>query len=182
MKNNQLNPRPELERKLKPWAWILTAVILVVVVSMRYIKLPFTGDVSFLPPFHSAVNALTGVFLLLALYFIKKKNIIAHRNMIMISMGLSLIFLLSYVIYHTSTEPTSYCREGISKTIYFILLITHVLSAAIIFPFILFTFIRGYAHLVEKHKKMARWVFPVWLYVCFTGPVCYLMLAPCYVH
>ncbi len=180
MKNNSLNPRPELEKKLKPWAWALTVVIIGVVVSMRYIKLPVDGPLHFLPPFHSAVNAIAGVFLLLALYFIKKKNISAHRNMIMIAMGLSLVFLLSYVAYHTTSEPTTYCKEGISKTIYFFLLITHVLSAAIIFPFILFTFIRGYAHLVEKHKRMARWVFPIWLYVCFTGPICYLMLAPCY--
>ncbi len=180
MKNNQLNPRPEIEAKLKPWAWGLSAVILIVVVAMRYIKLPVEGSLSFLPPFHSAVNAITGIFLLLALYFIKKKNIIAHRNMIMIAMGLSLVFLLSYVAYHTTSEPTLYCKEGLSRTVYFILLITHILSAAIIFPFILFTFIRGYAHLVDKHKKMARWVFPIWLYVCLTGPICYLMLAPCY--
>ena len=180
MKSNELRPRPELEAKLKPWAWALSVVILLVVVSMRYIKLPIDGSLSFLPAFHSTVNALTGICLLLALYFIKKKNIIGHRNMIMISMGLSLVFLLSYVAYHTTSEPTSFCKEGGIKIIYFILLITHILSAAIIFPFILFTFIRGYAHLVEKHKKMARWVFPIWLYVCFSGPICYLMLSPCY--
>ena len=180
MKNREFTANPELAAKLKPWAWILTVVIIAVVVAMRYIKIPVGGTLTFLPPFHSAVNAITGIFLLLALYFIKKKNIIAHRNMIMIAMGLSLVFLLSYVAYHTTSEPTVFCKEGAIKVVYLILLLTHILSAAIIFPFILFTFIRGYTHLVEKHKRMARWVFPVWLYVCVTGPICYLMLAPCY--
>lgn len=180
MKNNSLNPRPELEKKLKPWAWGLTVVILAVVFGMRYIKLPVDGPLTFLPPFHSAVNAIAGVFLIFALYFIRKGNINAHKNMIMVAMGLSFVFLLSYVAYHTTSEPTAYCKEGALKVVYLILLITHIVCAAIIFPFILFTFIRGYAHLVEKHKKMAKWVFPIWLYVCFTGPICYLMLAPCY--
>lgn len=170
----------KLAAKLRPWAYVLTVVILAAVVAMRYFKLPVDGPLSFLPPFHSAVNAITGVVLLIALYFIKKKNIIAHRNAIITAMVLSLIFLLSYVAYHITSEPTNYCGEGISRTIYFILLITHILSAAIIFPFILFTFIKGFTFQVEKHKKMARWVFPIWLYVCITGPICYLMLAPCY--
>jgi len=170
----------ELAKKLTPIAYILSVVILIAVFGMRSFKIPLDEPLSFLPPFHSTINAITGVVLMIALYFVKKKNIKAHRNMIMLAMGLSFIFLLSYVAYHITSGETKYCGEGISRIIYFILLITHILSAAVIFPFILFTFIKGFTYQVEKHKKMARWVFPIWLYVCITGPICYLMLAPCY--
>ena len=169
-----------LANKLKPWAYALTAIIILAVFGMRAFKIPLEEPLTFLPPFHSAVNALAGVVLLIALYFIKKKNIKAHRNAIFVAMILSLVFLISYVAYHITSEEVKYCGEGISRTIYFLLLISHVLAAAIIFPFILFTFIRGYTFQVEKHKRMARWVFPIWLYVCVTGPICYLMLAPCF--
>ncbi len=169
-----------LAKKMTPYAYILSAVITLVVFGMRSFKIPVEEPLSFLPPFHSAVNAITGVVLIIALYFIKKKNIRAHKNMIMLAMGLSLIFLVSYVCYHLTTEETKYCFDGSIRYVYFFLLITHIVSAAVIFPFILFTFIRGFTYQVEKHKKMARWVFPVWLYVCITGPICYLMLEPCY--
>lgn len=165
---------------MKPVAYVLSAVILLVVFGMRSFKIPVDEPLLYLPPFHSAVNALTGIVLIIALYFVKKKNIKAHKNMIMLAMGLSAIFLVSYVAYHLTSEETKFCGEGIARTIYFVLLVTHIFSAAIIFPFILFTFIRGFTFQVEKHKKMARWVFPIWLYVCITGPICYLMLAPCY--
>jgi len=169
-----------LAKKLKPWAYVLSAVIIIVVFGMRYFKIQVDEPLTFLPPFHSAVNALTGIVLIIALYFVRKKNIEAHKKMIMLAMGLSLVFLVSYVSYHLTSGETPYCGEGTIKLIYFILLITHILSAAIIFPFILFTFIRGLTYQVEKHKTMARWVFPIWVYVCVTGPICYLMLAPCY--
>ena len=169
-----------LAKKLTPIAYVLSAVILIVVFGMKSIKIPVEEPFSFLPPFHSAVNGLTGLVLILAIYFVKKGNIEWHKRAIITAMLLSFVFLLSYVTYHITTEETKYCGEGALKIVYFFLLITHVLSAAIIFPFILFTFIKGYTFQVEKHKKMARWVFPVWLYVCFTGPICYLLLAPCY--
>lgn len=175
-----MKPDLVLAKKLKPWAYILTVVILGAVFAMRYIKIELDEPLMFLPPFHSIVNALTGFVLIAALLQVKKKNIENHKKLVMLAMGLSLVFLLSYVLYHVTTEETRYCGEGVLRTIYFILLITHIIAAAVIFPFILFTFIRGISYQVEAHRKMARWVFPVWLYVCFSGPICYLMLAPCY--
>jgi putative membrane protein len=97
-----------------------------------------------------------------------------------VAMGLSALFLVSYVTYHFATEPTRFGGEGAVKIIYLILLITHIITAAIILPFILFTFIRGYAMQVEAHKRIAKWTFPIWLYVAITGPICYLMLMPYY--
>lgn len=169
----------DLAKKLTPLAWILTVVILAVVGSMRYIHFDLDIDLSWLAPFHSAVNALAGVVLLVAVNFVRKGDVKNHKRAIFVAMLLSLIFLVSYVLYHTTQGEVSYCKEGTIRIVYFILLITHILSAAIIFPFVLFTFIRGYAFQVDKHKRMAKWVYPVWLYVCFTGPITYLMLQPC---
>jgi len=137
-------------------------------------------DFSFLPPFHASVNAMTAIVLMAALYFIKQKNIVAHQRAIYTALGLSALFLLSYVVYHFTTEETRYCFDGGIRKIYFFLLITHVVLAGGILPFILLTFVRGYTGQYERHKKMARWVYPLWLYVAFTGPICYLMLRPCY--
>ena len=95
-------------------------------------------------------------------------------------MAFSAIFLLSYIAYHFLTEPTRFGGEGTIKVIYLVLLLTHILAAAVILPFILFTFIRGYLMQVESHKRIAKWTFPIWMYVAITGPICYLMLQPYY--
>jgi len=147
-----------------------------------------------LPPFYSALNALTAVVLLVALYYIRQKKVMQHRNAIFVALTLSVLFLLAYVLYHFTTPSTVYGdldHNGIleemeaaavagSRPFYLIILISHVVLAAVSFPFILFTFVRGYTYQVERHKKMARWVFPVWLYVAITGPICYYMLLPYY--
>ncbi len=172
----------ELAKKLNIAAGIVTIVVLLLVGMMRRPEFKISTDIdfSFLPPFHATLNALAAVALLFAFYFIKNKNIEAHRKSIYTAMGLSAMFLLSYVVYHFTTEETIYCFEGTSRSIYFFLLITHVVLAGVMLPFILLTFIRAYTGQIEKHKKMARWVFPFWLYVTITGPICYLMLRPCY--
>lgn len=185
-----------LARKLNISAWIVSAVILFLVVLMRRVKidLPAGWDFSFLPPFHASVNALTAVVLLAALYFIKQQNVEAHQKAIYVALGLSVLFLLSYVAYHFTTPETIFGDadgDGVlsdaerlavagKRTFYLILLITHITLAALILPFILFTFIRAYTGQFDKHRKMARWVWPLWFYVAVTGPIAYYMLAPYY--
>ena len=173
-------PRPELARKLNIAAWIVTVVVLALVGVMRRIKIDTAIDFSFLPPMHATLNALAAVVLIYAFVQIRKKNIDAHRKAMTTAMILSVLFLASYVTYHITTPETLYCKEGLIRTVYFFLLITHVVLAGVILPFILFTFIRGFTGQFEKHRKMAKWVFPFWLYVAITGPVLYLMLYPCY--
>jgi putative membrane protein len=163
-------------------ATVISILVLIVVVLMRKIKIESAIDFSFLPPFYSFLNALAAVVLVIAYFQIKNKNIAGHKRSMIIALSISLLFLVCYVVYHITTPETKYCGEGISRFIYFILLISHIVLAAVSFPFILFTFIRGYTMQTESHKKMARFVFPVWLYVCVTGPVCYLMLMPCYAN
>ncbi len=186
----------QLAKKLNVAAWVVTAVVLVLVGLMRRVKitLPDGWDFSFLPPFHASLNALTAVVLIAAFYFIKQKNVEAHRKAIYVAMGLSVLFLLSYVAYHFTSPEIKFgdgnldgivdaaeaAAVGSTRTLYLILLITHITLAGLILPFILFTFIRAYTGQIERHRKMARWVFPLWLYVAITGPICYWMLMPYY--
>jgi len=175
-----MEPNLILAKKLNRVAWAVSAVVLLLVAMMRRIhfELPEGVSLDILPPFHATVNAITAVVLLVAYYFIRKKQVELHRKAIYVAVALSVVFLLSYVAYHTTTEPTSYA--GDMRTLYFFLLITHIVLAAVIFPFILFTFVRAYTNQFDRHKRMARWVFPIWLYVAISGPICYLMLKPFY--
>lgn len=173
-------PNKSLARRLNLAAYIISAIVLLLVVFMRYIHLDTGVDFSFLPPFHASLNAITAVVLIIAFIHIRAGRIESHKKSMYWAIGLSVLFLLSYVLYHITTPPTIYGGEGAIKYVYYFLLITHVILAAVIFPFILFTFIRAYTGQFQRHKSMARWVFPIWLYVAITGPVCYLMLMPYY--
>ncbi len=193
---NSVAPNTALAKKLNLAAWIVTVAVLALVGLMRRVKLemPAGWDVSFLPSFHAGLNALTAVVLLLALYFIKQKNVAAHRGAIYVAMGLSVLFLLSYVAYHFTTPETLFgdvdgngqldagelAAAGASRTVYLVLLLSHIALAAVSLPLILFTFIRAFTHQYERHRRMARWVYPLWLYVAITGPICYWMLRPFY--
>lgn len=170
----------KLLKTLDRLAIVASVVVLILVGLMRRVSFDIGVDFSFLPPFHATLNALAAVALVAAYYYIRKKNIEMHRKSIYVALALSVGFLLSYVVYHFTTEPTLYGGEGVMRFIYFFLLITHIITAAVILPFILFTFNRGYTMQVEKHKRLARITFPVWLYVAITGPICYLMLMPYY--
>lgn len=158
----------------------ITVVVLFLVGMMRRVKIPTDIDFSFLPPTHATVNALAAVALIFAFYFIKQKRIDLHRKSIYAALFFSLLFLLSYVVYHFTTEETTFCKEGVIRTVYFVLLISHIILAGLILPFILFAFNRAYCGFYEKHKRMVKWVYPIWLYVAISGPICYLMLRPCY--
>lgn len=174
--------RPELAQLLNRVAWAVTIFIIVAVITMRYIRIPLPEGVNFLwlPPVYSTLNALAGVCLVFSLYNILKRKVHAHRAWNLAALGLSVLFILGYVAYHITSDPIRYGGEGTARTFYFFLLVTHVILAAVSLPLILFTFIRSYTGLIAEHKRMARWVYPIWLYVCVTGPICYLMLRPYY--
>jgi len=183
-----------LAKKLNIAAIVISVAVLFLVGLMRQVKLDVGIDFSFLPPIHASLNALCALSLIAALYFIKTKQVDLHQKAVYTALGLSFLFLLSYVAYHFTTpetifgdlngdrdlSPEEIALAGSSRTIYLIILLSHIVLAAVSLPFILFTFIRGYTGQYEKHKKMARWVYPIWLYVAITGPICYLLLAPYY--
>ncbi len=186
----------QLEKKLNVVAAIITVAVLILVGLMRQVKIPLPEgvDLHFLAPFHAGVNALTAVVLLFSLVFIKQKKIDLHRKANFTALLLSILFILSYVAYHFTTPSTIYgdvdgngvlseaerVAAGSGRTWYLVLLLSHIGLAALSLPFILLTFIRAYTNQFERHRKMARWVWPVWFYVALTGPVVYFLLRPYY--
>ncbi len=175
-------PNLDLAKRLNVVAWILTVAVLSLVAAMRKIeiRLPDGIDMSFLPAVHASLNSLVAIFLVIGLIMIKQKNVTAHKRAISAAMICSILFLLCYVSYHFTTPETKFGGTGTIRTIYLLLLVSHIILAAVSFPFILFTWIYGFTNQVQKHRKMAKYVFPVWLYVAITGPICYLMLRPYY--
>lgn len=134
------------------------------------------------PHLNATLNALSGVFLVLGFYFIRKKNISSHRLCMLTAVSLSAFFLLCYITHHAlrtyyfGLGPTKFTGEGIVRPVYFTILTTHTFLATAITPFILVTLWRALKGKFELHKKLARWVFPIWLYVSVTGVIVYLML------
>ena len=130
------------------------------------------------PLMHSIINGTCFILLLLSLSFIKRGNVAMHKRLNTTAMLLSVLFLLSYVVYHYFAGDTAYL--GDYKGLYIFILITHILLAGLSLPFILLAYYHGFIGNIVKHKKMVRFVFPVWLYVTFTGVIVYLFLASYY--
>jgi putative membrane protein len=174
-------PNPQLSKTLMRFSYVVSGVVLVLVVMMRSVKIDIGVDFSYMPAVSAFLNTLVSICLILALYFVRIKNITYHRNFIISALVFSALFLVCYVLYHFTTVETRFCKEGMVKIIYLVILFSHILLAAVSLPFILITFARGISFQVAEHRKLARWVYPIWLYVAITGPICYLMLKPCYI-
>ncbi len=185
-----------LAKKLNILVWVLSITVLGIVVMMRSVKIPIPEhiDLSFLPALHAFLNTLAAFFLIGALLAIQKGKVNLHRQMIQFAIVCSLIFLLSYVTYHFTTPATIYGDldgngvlsdsekqiAGNGRLVYLFILLTHIILAAVSFPFILMALMYALSNQFAKHKKLTRWVFPVWLYVAITGPLVYLLLKPYY--
>ena len=142
--------------------------------------LPVAKPLMFLPPIYATINGLTAVCLVLAVYFIKNGKRRLHENLIKICIGLSLCFLVMYIAYHITTDPTKFGGNGIFAFIYYFILVTHILLSVTVIPFVLVSYVRAITGDFERHKKIAKITFPIWLYVAVTGVIVYLMIAPYY--
>ena len=166
---------------------IIIAVLSVAVpllVSFLLFK-PQTGklgdvDVTFLPKLHALLNSLTALALLTGYYFVRNKNIRGHRFAMVTAFVLSAFFLISYVTYHYQAAPTRFGGEGTLKLVYYVILITHIVLAAVIVPLVLLSVYFAVSEQIPRHRRIARWTFPIWLYVAVTGVVVYFMIAPYY--
>ncbi len=134
-----------------------------------------------LPMLNAFINGTCSMLLLLSLYFIKQKNIAVHKKINIIAFILSSVFLLSYITYHWLAQETSFPKDNPLRPLYLIILITHIILAAGVLPLILLSFHKGLQMQVEKHKKIVRWSYPIWLYVTITGVIVYLMISPYYI-
>ena len=169
------------KNKFTPYIWLISIVIPVVVAILFTVRIPNVASLSFLPPIYATVNGITAVILLLALYAIKGKNIKLHENLMKTAIALSLIFLLMYVAYHMTSYSTPYGGEGFIRYVYFFILISHIILSIGIIPMVLFTYVRAFTKQFEDHKKIARYTFPIWLYVAVTGVIVYFMISPYYI-
>ena len=161
---------------------IVSVAVPVVVAILFGVRLPNVEPLSFLPPIYASINGLTAILLVVALWAIKVKKITLHQNIMKTCIALSLSFLLMYVAYHMTSDSTPFGGEGIVRTFYFILLVSHILLSIIIIPLVLHTYLRAYLKDFQRHKKLARITFPIWLYVAVTGVVVYLMISPYYAY
>ncbi|MUV36619.1 putative membrane protein YozB [Lentibacillus sp. JNUCC-1] len=141
-------------------------------------SIPF--DVTILPRLNAIFNAFTFIFLLAALFFILRKNIAMHRNFIFAAFTTTTLFIVSYLTYHYLAPSTSFGGEGIVKSIYYFVLISHIVLAPIVVALALFSLVWGLTRQVKKHRKIVRWTMPIWLYVSLSGVIVYFMISPYY--
>jgi len=169
-----------LAKKLTIAAWIITVAVLLLVGAMRRFKIPTSIDFTFIPPIIAIINTLVAALLIAGLIQIKKKNYQAHQKTMFAALMASALFLVLYVVYHFTTVETTYCKDDWTRTLYYVILFSHIVLAGLSFPFILLTFIKSYTGQFAAHRKLAKRVYPIWLYVAITGPITYLFLQPCY--
>lgn len=163
---------------------VVSVVVFAVVVILNRkiipVSIPTPDFVYFLPKLNAIINGACSVLLMISLYQIKQKNITAHKRLNIATFLLSSVFLVSYIIFHYFVKETTYGGQGTIRIIYYVILITHIILAALVLPLVLLSFNNGLKLEVEKHRKLVRWTYPIWLYVTITGVVVYLMISPYY--
>ena len=194
----EIQPK-SLEKKYNPYIIAVSIVIPVVVAILFTVKLKDFGynvePLSFLPPIYAAINGITAIALISGVIAIKNGNQKLHQRFMTTAIALSLSFLVMYVAYHLTTESAAFGdsnHDGISdeaekvaagwvRTVYLFILFTHIVLSVVIIPLVLITYVRALSQRFDRHRKIARITFPIWLYVAVTGVVIYLMISPYYV-
>ena len=143
-------------------------------------NLPVAKPLKSLPPIYSSTNAVTAMLLVFAYLAIRRKKVKLHESLMKVSIALSLSFLVMYIAYHITTDPTPFGGSGMIKYTYYFILISHILLSIILIPLVLISYVRAFQKAFPSHKKIARITFPIWLYVTVTGVIVYLMIAPYY--
>ena len=144
-------------------------------------NLPIAKPLTFLPPIYATINGLTAITLVIAVYYIKRGKRKIHENLIKVCIALSLSFLVMYVAYHLTSDPTSFGGSGAIAYLYFFILISHILLSIVVIPLVLISYLKASQSDFVSHKKIAKITFPIWLYVAVTGVIVYLMISPYYV-
>lgn len=164
-------------KRAKTLIYVASAAIPLVVAVLFRVKIEGI-NLTFLPPIYAGINGLTAVILVAALLAIKNKNRTLHRSLMRFALLLSLLFLASYVAYHMTSDSTTY--GGDLKTLYYIILISHIVLSVAVVPMVLFTYLFAWQGDFTRHKKWTKFTWPIWFYVAVTGVVVYFMIAPYY--
>ena len=167
------------KRKYQLWVNVVSVAIPIVVALLFKVRLPDVEPLSFLPPIYASINGLTALLLVSALIAIKNNKRRLHEGLMKTAIACSLLFLVMYVAYHMTSDPTSY--EGPVATLYFSILISHILLSIIVIPVVLISYVRAFLGEYESHKKIVKFAYPIWLYVAVTGVIVYIMISPYYV-
>ena len=174
------------EQKYKKLITALSIVIPIAVAALFSINLKRLGfdvePLSFLPPIYATINGITAIALIAAVIAIKNGKRKLHEQLNTFAIACSLAFLLMYIAYHITSDSTKFGGEGVIKYVYYFILISHILLSIIIIPLVLTTYMYAKLGDFQRHKKIAKKTFPLWLYVAITGVVIYVMISPYYVH
>jgi len=171
------------ERAIGWTAFLLSAVVVglvAVLIAVPGLFAGVEGDVSALPAFHATLNGTTALLLLAGWIQIRRGRPEAHRALMGWAFALSTLFLVSYVVYHAQAEPVSFGGEGWIRPLYVSILISHVVLAPVVLPLALYAVLRALRDEFGRHRRVARWTFPLWLYVAVTGVLVYLFMRPYY--
>jgi putative membrane protein len=162
--------------------FIVSIIVFAAVVFLKNVELKVNlgFDKHIFARLNALINTFVALFLLGALFAVKDKRFRTHKKLMLWAIAFSVIFLLSYICHHLFTGETKYGGSGLIKIVYYFILITHIVLAGIILPFILFTAYRGLTAEFHKHKKLARITWPLWFYVAVTGVIVYIMISPYY--
>jgi putative membrane protein len=158
-------------------------VVFAVVVLLSKVKLEITlpFNVHVFAAMNATINTAVAILLVAALAAIKNKQPQLHKNLMFTAIILSVLFLVTYILHHLLSSETKFGGTGMIRNVYFFILITHIALATVILPFILFTAYRALIGEYAKHTKLARYTYPLWLYVSITGPIVYALISPYYV-
>ena len=175
-----------IEEKFNKLIIVLSIAIPVVVAILFGVKLKDYGiniePLSFLPPIYATINGFTALLLVAGVIAIKNGKRRLHEILMQTAIGCSVVFLVMYVAYHMTSDSTPFGGEGIIRSIYFFILISHIILSIAVIPLVLITYVKALAQRFDKHKKIAKITFPIWLYVAVTGVIVYLMIAPYYAN
>lgn len=169
-----------IEQKYNIWIILLSVAIPLVVALLFFVKIPNATPLPFLPPIYATINGITAILLVIAVIAVKNGKLVLHEYLMKAAIACSLLFLVMYVAYHMTTPSTKFGGEGTVRYVYFFILVTHILLSIAIIPLVLITYVRALAQRFDRHKKIAKITFPLWLYVAVTGVVVYLMISPYY--
>ncbi len=171
------------DKKAKTLIWLFSIIVFVAVTVLGRVKLEVDlgFDVHVFAQINAIINSTVAVLLVAALVAVKARKYHLHKGLMMTAMILSVLFLVSYICHHLFAGETKFGAEGIARTIYYVVLFTHIPLAGLILPFILFTAYRALIGEWPQHKKLARITWPIWFYVAVTGVVVYWMISPYYV-
>lgn len=169
------------ETKYRNLIIALSVIIPIAVAVLFQVRIP-GYDLTFLPPIYAGINGLTALLLIIAVIAINNGKRKLHERLMKVNIGLSALFLVLYVAYHITSETTPYGGSGFMKGFYLTILSSHIILSIAVIPLVLFTFVRALSERFDKHRKLAKITFPIWLYVAVTGVLVYIMISPYYPH